>query len=92
MLFPRTRAEIKRVTLNRMARSEGAANTQVADVAAERAIRLAHALVENVGNVLEGKREPFDQDDLECVRRVAVAVGASEQVLNVHILVEMYCL
>ena len=40
-----------------MARSEGAANTQVADVARERAIRLAHALVENVGKVLEGKRE-----------------------------------
>jgi MoxR-like ATPase len=55
--FPATPREIKRVTLNRMARLEGAANSQVADVAAERAIRLAHALVENVGKVLEGKRE-----------------------------------
>jgi MoxR-like ATPase len=40
-----------------MARSEGVANSQVADVAAERAIRLARALVDNVGKVLEGKRE-----------------------------------
>jgi len=48
-----------------MARSERALNNRSADgssgaqsdAAAERAIRLAHALVENVGRVLQGKRE-----------------------------------
>lgn len=43
-----------------MGRSEGVANSQVIDVSAERAIRLAHALVENVGTVLEGKREAVE--------------------------------
>lgn len=49
-----------RVTLEKMARPEIAANTQVADVGAERAMRLAHALVENVGKVLTGKREAVE--------------------------------
>jgi MoxR-like ATPase len=40
-----------------MARPERAANDQVFNVSAERAIRVAHALVENVGKVLQGKRE-----------------------------------
>jgi MoxR-like ATPase len=40
-----------------MARGELAANRQVADVKAERAIRLSQSIVENVGKVLEGKRE-----------------------------------
>jgi MoxR-like ATPase len=43
-----------------MARPELAANDQVFDVAAERAIRLAHALTENVGKVLQGKREAVE--------------------------------
>jgi MoxR-like ATPase len=43
-----------------MARPEAAANHQVADVAAERAMRLAHALIENVGKVLAGKREAVE--------------------------------
>jgi MoxR-like ATPase len=43
-----------------MARPEIAANTQVADVGAERAMRVAHALVENVGKALSGKREAVE--------------------------------
>src|SRR5690606_23051619 len=43
-----------------MARPERAANDQVFDVAAERAIRVAHALVESVGKVLQGKREAVE--------------------------------
>src|SRR5687768_3054214 len=43
-----------------MARPETAANTQIADVGAERAMRVAKALVENVGKVLEGKREAVE--------------------------------
>jgi MoxR-like ATPase len=40
-----------------MARGDLASNRQVSDVKAERAIRLAQAIVDNVGRVLEGKRE-----------------------------------
>ena len=46
-----------------MGRSEVVANNQVSpgnQLAAERAIRLAQALVENVGKVLEGKREAVE--------------------------------
>jgi MoxR-like ATPase len=43
-----------------MARSERAANNRVIDAAAERAIRLAKALVDNVGQVLQGKREAVE--------------------------------
>jgi MoxR-like ATPase len=43
-----------------MARPEIVANSQVADVGTERAIRLAHSLVENVGKVLAGKREAVE--------------------------------
>jgi MoxR-like ATPase len=43
-----------------MARPETAANTQIADVGAERAMRVAHALVENVGKALSGKREAVE--------------------------------
>jgi MoxR-like ATPase len=57
---PAARRRIKRVTLNAMGRSEGVASNQVADVSAERAIRLADALVANVGKVLEGKREAVE--------------------------------
>jgi MoxR-like ATPase len=43
-----------------MARPEIAANTQIADVGAERAMRVATALVENVGKALSGKREAVE--------------------------------
>ncbi len=43
-----------------MARSERALDARIADAATERAIRLAHALVENVGRVLQGKREAVE--------------------------------
>src|SRR3954470_19900066 len=46
-----------------MARSEVVANSQLApanELGAERAIRLAHALVDNVGKVLSGKREAVE--------------------------------
>ena len=55
--YGETKTAGARVTLHAMARTEGVASNQVTDVAAERAIRLARALVENVGKVLEGKRE-----------------------------------
>jgi MoxR-like ATPase len=41
-------------------RPERVANDQVLNVTAERAVRVAHALVENVGKVLQGKREAVE--------------------------------